>query len=116
MEPDAGVSPVLVGGRAREAEQLPGLLEGQAGEVAELDQLAGLGLLGGEGGEGVVEEQQLVRRSLRSQVLAVEVHLLPASAAPLLATLAAGVVDEDAPHGLGRGGEEVPPAVPALGL
>src|SRR5262245_65042102 len=98
---------MFVRGRAREAEQPRGLLEGQAGEVAELDHLAGLGLLGGEGGQGVVEKQQFVRRSLRNQVLAVEVHSLPASAAPLLATLAAGVVDEEAPHGLGSGGEEV---------
>src|SRR5262249_36762401 len=29
---------------------------------------------------------------------------------------AAGDFDEDAPHGLGRGGEEVPPAVPVLCL
>jgi hypothetical protein len=28
----------------------------------------------------------------------------------------AGPVDEDAAHGLGRGGEEVPPAVPARGV
>src|SRR5262245_46529385 len=49
VEPDAGVSPVLVRGCAREAEQLRGLLDGQAGEIAEFDQLAGLGFLGGEG-------------------------------------------------------------------
>ena len=29
--------------------------------------------------------------------------------------LLAGALDEDAAHGLGRGGEEVPPAVPVLG-
>ena len=34
-------------------------------------------------------------------------------AAPLLSGLAAGVLDEDAAHGLGRGGEEVAAAVPA---
>ena len=31
------------------------------------------------------------------------------------APLAAGAFDEDAPHGLGRGGEEVAAAVPVLG-
>ena len=41
---------------------------------------------------------------------------MPACAAPLLATLAAGVVDEDPPHGLGRGGEEMAPAFPAGGF
>src|SRR4051794_7275756 len=30
-----------------------------------------------------------------------------------IAALAAGVLDQDAPHGLGRGGEEVAAAVPA---
>jgi hypothetical protein len=33
-----------------------------------------------------------------------------------LALLAARLVDEDAAHGLGGGGEEVTPAVPALRL
>jgi hypothetical protein len=35
------------------------------------------------------------------------------SEAVLLAPLAAGVLDQDTPHGLGRRGEEVPPALPA---
>ena len=48
MEPDAGVSPVFVSGCAREAEQLRGLFDRQAGKVAEFDQLADLGLLGNE--------------------------------------------------------------------
>ena len=42
----------------------------------------------------------------------VEVHATPV--APVLrALLAAGAVDQDPPHRLGRGGEEVAPAVPA---
>ena len=48
MQPGPGVSPVAVGGGARDAEGLGGLVDGQAGEVAELDQL---GLGGGPRGE-----------------------------------------------------------------
>src|SRR5262249_53056399 len=44
------------------------------------------------------------------------VHPLPATAAPLLATFAAGAVDEDPPPGLGRGGKEVGAAVSVLGF
>ena len=112
VQPDAGVRPVFVRGCAREAEYFRGLLDGQAGEVAEFDQLAGLRFLGGQCGQGVVEEQQFVRRRLRNQVLAIEVHSLPASAAPLLATFVTGAVDENPPHGLGGGGKEVAPSVP----
>src|SRR5262245_46321582 len=49
------------------------------------------------------------------EVRAAQVPALQAPA-PLLAVLVAGVVDEDAAHGLGRGGEEVPATVPAPGL
>lgn len=35
----------------------------------------------------------------------------PPAASTLLAVPVSGVVDQDAPHRLGRGGEEVPPAV-----
>src|SRR6516165_7732117 len=37
-------------------------------------------------------------------------------AAVLGASLAAGIVDQDAAHGLGGGGEEMPPTVPVLGV
>ena len=37
-------------------------------------------------------------------------------AAVLGPSLAAGVVDQDAAHGLGGGGEEMPPAVPVLAV
>src|SRR5262249_5504651 len=54
--------------------------------------------------------------SLRYQILAIEIHTLAASAAPLLTAFAASAVDEDAPHGLGCRGEEMAAAVPLLSL
>src|SRR5262249_1336518 len=115
VEPRPGVIPVASGCCARDAEGLGGLLDGQAGEVAELDQL---GLGGGfasearpppgEGGHGV-------RRGTRGGGGSLDVlEMDPAQAASvLLGLLAAGVLDEDPPHGRGGGGEEVIAATPA---
>src|SRR5690349_8733185 len=101
-----------IGGRPRQAEAAGGLIDGEAGEVAELDQLGGLRILGGQAGEGLVDQQDLVVRVVDGQVGLEQVDAgesLPA----LAASLSAGVLDQDAPHGLGGGGEEMAPAVPA---
>ena len=72
---------------------------------------------GFEAVEGFVQGEQVdrVRRGAEGRPLARE-GLLVQPAAVLEAALAAGLVDEDAAHGLGRGGEEVAPAVPGPGL
>src|SRR5262249_61305168 len=104
LEPGPGIGPVAVGGGRGDAQHLGGLLAGQAGKVAQLDELRLLGIDRGQLLEGLVEGEQLVVRlgcgdgleGLSSQV-----------AAALLGTLPAGVVDQDTAHGGGRRREEM---------
>ena len=62
--------------------------------------------------EGVVEGEELVVGVGGGRVGQLDPA---AAAAPLQPLLAAGVLDEDAAHGLGRRGEEVAAAVPQAG-
>src|SRR5262245_56677161 len=100
VQPGAGVGPVRAGGGATQAHHFGGLVDGQAGEVTQLDELGRLRVLGGETLQGVVEVQHLVRRRDVAQLGGIEFDA-PQGAAALLAPLAADVLDEDAAHGLG---------------
>src|SRR5205814_989831 len=82
----------------------------QPRDVAELDQFGRLGVGAGQPREGGVDVQHVVEAFGRGGGELVEVQA-SATAAPLLALLAAGVIDEDAAHRLRRGGEEVPATV-----
>ena len=62
-----------------------------------------------------VEGEQVYVRLRRDKGIRVRIPALP-PAAILVHRLAAGALDLDAPHRLGRGGEEVAAAVPRLGL
>jgi hypothetical protein len=116
LEPGSGVGPGEVGGPGRDAEHLRGLGDRQASEVAELDQLS----------RSSVDVRQLPERLVEvEQVVGVVVGLLGcnvvefagrAGSAPTVLdpTFATGVLDQDPPHRLGRGGEEVAAAVPRL--
>src|SRR4051812_42107939 len=53
QEPGPGVGPEGVRRPRRDAEQLGCLGDGQAGEIAKLDQLGRLRFLGGQGGQGL---------------------------------------------------------------
>ena len=68
---------------------------------------------GREAGQGIIDSEELVGRGLGGQVDGVDVESFAAAAA-FGGALPAGAIDEDAAHGLGRGGEEVARAVPAL--
>src|SRR5262245_49372156 len=57
-EPGAGVSPVLIGACARDAEDLGDLLDREAREEAELDEPGRVRLLPGQHAQGVVEVEQ----------------------------------------------------------
>ena len=87
----------------------------QAGEEAQLDQLGGLD------GSSSCEPFAAPRRGragpprfgVRQAIGVVELDSLP-TATVLRPSLPAGVLDQDPSHRLGRGGEEVAPAVPVL--
>ena len=94
-----------------------GLVEREPGEKAELDQL------GRRGHPRTDRRVSASSRSIRSSGGASswtspsKIEPLAARVAPLLEPLAgAGSVDQNPPHGLGRGGEEMAAAVPASGL
>jgi hypothetical protein len=94
--------------RARPKSRGDGLVAG-AGEVVELDNAGRERILGGQQAQGVVQRQQAVVRIAGRDIGEIDPH---PPAAVFRAFLAAGGVDEDAPHGLRRGGEEVAAMVP----
>ena len=59
VQPGAGVAPGAVGGGERDVEASGGLLEGQAAEIAELDELCFLRVIKGELFEGGVQGQHV---------------------------------------------------------
>ncbi len=111
MQPRSGIPPPPIDGRRRQAQRAGRLFHGQPGKVAQHHDLrAGLVPLL-QLAEGLVEGQQIVlRRTGRDQTLP-ELHALPVAAA-LEAGVPAGLLDEDVPHGPGRGVEEVAAALP----
>jgi hypothetical protein len=60
-----------------------------------------------------VRRGPLFRRG--DQDCGIEIHTAQASA-PFLTLLAAGLIDQDPPHGFGRGGKKMTATVPALGF
>ncbi len=113
VQPGAGVGPIAVGGGARDTQDFGRLLDGQAREVAELDQISFHPVLARELCEGFVQRDEICRGRLASQVCIVEVESLPTTAM-LEALLVTCPFDENAAHGLGRGGEEMGATVPIV--
>ena len=68
-----------------------------------------------EPGQGLVQGQDVEAGPALGQ-LDVGQFLASQTAAGLEALLVSGALDENPPHGLGRGGEEVAPAIPVLRL
>src|SRR5204862_479482 len=110
LEAGSRVGPVLVGGRARDADHLGGVLDRQPGKVAQLDQSGGLGVLGGQPGQGIIDVQKFVRWRGEADVGGVEGHTTTLAAA-FGGLLAPRLIDQDAAHGLGTGGKEMAAAV-----
>ena len=116
VEPGAGKRPVAVGRGARDAKATGGVLHGQSSEEPQLHQARLDWVLHRQLGECLVQCEHVLRRRLGRGVDGVE-RISPPPATVLQPLLAPRVLDEDAPHGLGRGGEEMPTAVPiARGL
>src|SRR5262249_57809561 len=112
-EPGAGERRVSVGGAAGNPHRGGGLVQGQAGEEAEPDQLGTGPVPVGQFLKGVVDGNEVLVRGLVRDEHAVEVDALPTAAA-FFSALVPSPVDEDASHGFGGSGEEVAAAVPVL--
>ena len=85
---------------------------GQAGEEAELDHLGLDRIMRGETGQSLIKGRQVLRRPHhRLGTIQVDAPPLAAMFVPLLA---AGVLHQDAAHGLGTGGEEMATMVPVV--
>ncbi len=108
-KPGSGVSPLLAGEVDGDSQCSRDLLVPQAGELAELDHLGRDRVFLRQPTEGVVQGQEIFIRVGGRRVD--QVHPTKV-AAPLLPRLPPRGVDQDAPHGFGRRGEEVAPAVP----
>ena len=107
VELGAGVSPVAVGGGRRDAGDFGGFGEGEAGEVMQVHQLRLARVVRGEAVEGFVDGEEftvLFRGGGDFDFVHIDV-LAPAAVAR--GEPVPGAVDEDAPHGLGGGGEKV---------
>ena len=112
-QPGASVGPVAVGRALRQAEAPCRLRQRQAGEDAQLDQAGDQRFLACESGQRRIDGQQVAASLIDGQLSLQQVVPLPAPAV-LLGLFASGLIDENAAHGLGGGGEEVAAAVPVL--
>src|SRR5262249_10962506 len=107
VKPGPGEGPVAVGGPGGEAQDGGGLLQPPSREEAELDQLGTEGVLPGQLLQGLVHGREVVRGLGDGEVDLVEAEPAPIAAA-LEAAPGAGAVQQDAAHGFGDGGEEMP--------
>ena len=114
MKPGFCVGPESFGGALLELEGLGCLFHRHAYEVAELDQLGDLGVFSLELGKGLVYGEQLLRWGVDNNQWFDGVEFDLGDAGPsFLTVLLPGVVDQDSPHRLGGGSEEVITVFPA---
>src|SRR6516225_6827505 len=111
-EPRPGVDPQPVGAAGTHPQGRGRLVPRQPREVAQLDELGLERVLFRQAVQCRVEGEQVHVRLRRDQGFRVQVATLPAAAVSVR-LLAAGVVNEDAPHRLGSGREEMTAVVPA---
>jgi hypothetical protein len=111
-EPGSGERPVAFRSPSGDSQRLGGLVEREAGEEAELDQLGPSGVDLRESSQGLVEVDQVVGRGVIGHE-SFEVEGLSAAGASSLEPLpVSGSVEDDSPHGLGGRGVEVASTVP----
>ena len=104
-----------VGGSAGDAQGAGRFVHGHAGEQAKLDDLGRRRIVLGEATERIIQGDDLVRSRAGQPIPFRQLDPLPPSSVDL-GSFSARAVDQDAPHGLGRGSKEVAAAVPVLGL
>src|SRR5271166_1190147 len=110
IEPYPGIGPVAFGRNSGDPQHTGGFFDREPGEVAELDKLGLYRVLGCEPLEGLVDGEDDI--SSVAIVLTVrdldvvERYTMPASSI-LTGTPPPGMFDQDPPHSLRRGGEEM---------
>src|SRR5262249_19841694 len=110
-QPGPGERPQPVGAPRCKPEGGGGLAQGEAGIEFELYQFRGLRVGLGQPAEGVVQFEQVRGGGGRGVGDRSEIDPVTVTAT-LESVLVPSAVNQDAAHGLGRGGEEVAPAVP----
>jgi len=113
MQPGTRVSPIPLGSSQRYPSRLGSLCHAEADEVPELDQLSRDCVVLFRGSEGPVQRDQIVRGWAGQDTVFLERDTMPVAAATGL-LLSPRALDENPPHGLGGGSEEVTAAVPLL--
>src|SRR6185437_14999978 len=94
-QPGAGILPIPIGNRPRNAERCAGLLDRELAEQMHLSNLGRQGVLGAESCEQLVERQDQIE-VLDGRAGLVEEVASTAPTAPFQAVPIAGMVDEDA--------------------
>jgi hypothetical protein len=112
-EPGPGVRPQQIGRAGRDPQDLGRLVARQSGKEAEFDQFRRPGVCLSQLLQHFIEVDEVVARFVPYDQSLVQVD--PCTLSPALdAVLAAGVLNEDAAHGLRRCREEVSARVPVL--
>ena len=114
VEPGAGVGPLAFRGPQGKAQRSGGVLQREASEKSQVHQTCGGGVFGRELRQSVIEGNQLLVVRLEGDLELVEIDAT-AIASAFDALLIASPIEKNSPHRLGGRGEEVSPAVPAVG-
>lgn len=112
-KPRPSIFPIPVGDRPRNFQQIARLLDGKAAEQVQMRNLGGGFVFLHEPVQKVVERQDKVWvfNQRISPIEQFEPHALATAFYP---HPIAGVIDQDSPHGLRRGGKEMPTSVEVL--
>jgi hypothetical protein len=110
-EPGAGVGPVPFDRRLGNSEHLGGLLIGQAGEESQFHQFGFLGVVLRQLIQRLMQREELFIVHAGGEIQSVKIHVFCASAMAQV-MFAAGVINQDAAHRLGGGGEEMRAVLP----
>jgi hypothetical protein len=112
-QPQPGVVPLALGGRFGDAQRLGRVRNAQADVVTKLYQFGAFRRFGGQFLQGFINREQLVVGGRLGDLDLLEVDPLQPVTVPGAIPFA-GAIDQDATHGLGRGGEEVAAVLPPL--
>lgn len=115
VQPDTRVVPVAISGGRGQPQRLASLIDGKARKVPQFYNLGRRRIVQSQLGEGFINGQQLVGSDLRGQSNGIDIEALQFAAA-FLASLFTSAIYKNAPHRLGRRGEEVAAAVPTLSV